>query len=135
MDASSQQRTMPHDRSGWNGEQIPSRRERETGVSLASPVAAAREQDLPLWSTSRSALLFIHAMMNINNGGAHATIRSISRVHYRPRRRADLTRGLRMAVEVYHHLKGFSEEADTGVGDEGGFARTSRQPRSPLPYR
>ena len=97
------------------------------GVSLACARAAAREQDLPLWSYIGGLGPFVlpTPMMNIINGGAHAdNTLDIQEFMIVPVGASSFPEGLRMAVEVYHCLKGILKKKglSTGVGDEGGFA-------------
>ncbi len=74
-------------------------------------------------------------MMNVINGGAHAT-NSIDLQEFMvvPVGRRPFAEGLRIGTEVYHSLKKVLTERglSTGVGDEGGFAPDleSSEPRS-----
>ena len=96
-------------------------------VSIAAAKAAARALDIPLYrylggiDTSRLPV----PMMNILNGGRHATntvdfqefmIMSVSTCCF--------AECLRVCAEIYHNLKKLchSKGLSTGVGDEGGFA-------------
>ncbi len=97
------------------------------GVSLACARAAAREQDIPLWAYmgGLGPFLLPTPMMNIINGGAHAdNTLDIQEFMIVPVGASSFPEGLRMAVEVYHCLKGILRKKglSTGVGDEGGFA-------------
>jgi enolase len=96
-------------------------------VSLAAARAAAAELDLPLYryiGGPMSRVLPV-PMMNILNGGAHAT----NTVDFQefmvvPVGAATFADALRMGAEVFHALKKVlvSRKLSTGVGDEGGFA-------------
>jgi enolase len=64
-------------------------------------------------------------MMNILNGGAHAPNNvDIQEFMVMPVGAESFSEGLRMGVEVFHHLKKVlsSKGKNTAVGDEGGFA-------------
>ena len=65
-------------------------------------------------------------MMNILNGGAHATNNvEIQEFMVMPVGAASFKEALRMCAEVFHNLKGVLKESGTpaaGVGDEGGYA-------------
>ena len=64
-------------------------------------------------------------MMNIVNGGAHASNNvDIQEFMIMPVSAGSFSEGLRMGVEVFHALKKVLTEAgkSTAVGDEGGFA-------------
>ncbi|HEY0995604.1 MAG TPA: phosphopyruvate hydratase [Gemmatimonadaceae bacterium] len=96
-------------------------------VSLASARAAAQEVGLPLWrylGGPMSRVLPV-PMMNILNGGAHAT----NTVDFQefmivPVGAESFSDALRMGTEVFHSLKKVlvKRKLATGVGDEGGFA-------------
>lgn len=96
-------------------------------VSLAAAHAAAAEERLPLWRYlgGDSAHLLPTPMMNVLNGGAHAD----NRVDFQefmivPVGARTFSEGLRIGVEVFHHLKATLKQRGLGttVGDEGGFA-------------
>jgi enolase len=97
-------------------------------VSMAVARAAAEEQKLPLWkylADEGSADLLPVPMMNILNGGAHAPNNvDIQEFMVMPIGAETFSEGLRMGVEVFHHLKKVlsSTGKNTAVGDEGGFA-------------
>src|SRR5438270_5033385 len=96
-------------------------------VSLAAAHAAAAEERLPLWRYlgGEQAHVLPVPMMNVLNGGAHAD----NRVDFQefmvvPVGARSFRDGLRMAAEVFQHLKAtlHSRGLSTSVGDEGGFA-------------
>ncbi len=96
-------------------------------VSLATARAAAAELDLPLYRYIGGPMARIMPvpMMNILNGGAHAT----NTVDFQefmvvPIGATTFADGLRMGAEVFHALKKVlvKRGLSTGVGDEGGFA-------------
>ena len=97
-------------------------------VSMAAARAAAIENGLPLWrylAEENSADLLPVPMMNILNGGAHAPNNvDIQEFMVMPIGADTFSEGLRMGVEVFHHLKDVlsSKGKNTAVGDEGGFA-------------
>ncbi|MEO7176946.1 MAG: phosphopyruvate hydratase [Saprospiraceae bacterium] len=101
------------------------------GVSLAVAKAAAMESDLSLFKYigGVNAHVLPVPMMNIINGGSHAD-NSIDFQEFMimPINADSFSEGLRMGVEVFHHLKNVLKKAgySTNVGDEGGFAPNFR---------
>jgi len=97
------------------------------GVSLAVAKAAAEESFQPLYRYvgGVSAHVLPVPMMNIINGGSHAD-NSIDFQEFMimPVGAESFASGLRMGVEVFHHLKKVLKNKgySTNVGDEGGFA-------------
>jgi len=97
------------------------------GVSLAVAKAAAQEtgQFLYRYIGGVNARTLPVPMMNILNGGSHAD-NSIDFQEFMvmPFGASSFSEGLRMGVEVFHHLKKVlkSKGYSTNVGDEGGFA-------------
>ncbi|MDQ6612393.1 MAG: phosphopyruvate hydratase [Gemmatimonadota bacterium] len=96
-------------------------------VSMATARAAAVESGLPLYRYlgGPMARTLPVPMMNIINGGAHAT----NTVDFQefmivPVGAESFAEGLRMGTEVFHTLKKVlvARKLATGVGDEGGFA-------------
>ena len=96
-------------------------------VSLAVARAGASELGLPLWRYLGGPLTRVMPvpMMNILNGGAHAT-NTVDFQEYMiiPVGAESFSDGLRMGAEVFHALKKVlvKRKLSTGVGDEGGFA-------------
>ena len=96
-------------------------------VSLAVARAAAEELGQPLYrylGGVNSHVLPV-PMMNILNGGAHADNGiDFQEFMIMPVGAESFREGLRMGVEVFHHLKKVlkSKGYATNVGDEGGFA-------------
>jgi enolase len=97
------------------------------GVSMAVARAAANALDLPLYRYlgGPMARVLPVPLMNILNGGAHAT----NTVDFQefmvvPHGAETFSEALRMGAEVFHALKKVlvSRKLATGVGDEGGFA-------------
>ena len=96
-------------------------------VSIAAARAAANALDIPLYrflggaNGNRLPL----PMMNILNGGAHAT-NSVDTQEFMimPAGASSFREGLRMCAEVFHALQALlkKEGHTTAVGDEGGFA-------------
>jgi enolase len=96
-------------------------------VSLAAAHAAAAEERLPLWRYlgGEEAHVLPVPMMNVLNGGAHADNRiDFQEFMIAPVGAESFSDALRMAVEVFQHLKATLHERglSTAVGDEGGFA-------------
>ena len=96
-------------------------------VSMAAARAAARALDIPLYrylggiDTSRLPV----PMMNILNGGRHATNTvDFQEFMIMPVSTCCFAECLRVCAEIYHNLKKLchSKGFSTGVGDEGGFA-------------
>jgi len=96
-------------------------------VSLAAAQASAADKRLPLWRYlgGETAHVLPVPMMNVLNGGAHAD-NSVDFQEFMivPVGGRSFREGLKMAVEVYHHLKQtlHTRGLSTAVGDEGGFA-------------
>ncbi len=96
-------------------------------VSLASARAAAASVDLPLhkYLGGPMARTLPVPLMNILNGGAHAT-NTVDFQEYMivPVGAETFSEALRMGTEVFHALKKVlvKRKLSTGVGDEGGFA-------------
>jgi enolase len=97
------------------------------GVSLACAKAAAGEANLPLFAYVGG----VHArtlpvpMMNIINGGAHASNPiDIQEFMIMPVGAPSMVEAVRWGAEVFHALAASLKQAglSTGVGDEGGFA-------------
>jgi len=97
------------------------------GVSLAVAKAAAMESNQALYRYvgGVNAHTLPVPMMNILNGGSHAD-NSIDFQEFMimPLGAESFSQGLKMGVEVFHHLKKVlkSKNYSTNVGDEGGFA-------------
>jgi enolase 1/2/3 len=96
-------------------------------VSLAAAHAAAAEERLPLWRYlgGETAHILPVPMLNVLGGGIHAD----NRVDFQefmivPVGASSFHEALRMAAEVFHHLKStlHARGLSTAVGDEGGFA-------------
>ena len=98
------------------------------GVSLAVAKAAAEALGLPLYNYigGCNAKALPVPMMNILNGGAHATNNvDIQEFMIMPIGAESFKEALRMCAEVFHTLKTVLKENGTpaaGVGDEGGYA-------------
>jgi enolase len=96
-------------------------------VSLATARAAAQQLGVPLWRYLGGPLTRVMPvpMMNILNGGAHAT-NTVDLQEYMviPVGAENFSDALRMGAEVFHALKKVlvKRKLSTGVGDEGGFA-------------
>lgn len=97
------------------------------GVSMAVARAAAVEVGLPLYRYlgGPMARTLPVPMMNILNGGAHATNTvDFQEFMIMPVGADSFSEGLRMGTQVFHQLKKVlvARKLSTGVGDEGGFA-------------
>jgi len=96
-------------------------------VSIAAAKAAAQSLNIPLYRFfgGVNANRLPVPMMNILNGGAHAT-NSVDTQEFMimPVGAASFTEGLRWCTEVFHALQKLlkDEGNTTAVGDEGGFA-------------
>ena len=96
-------------------------------VSLAVARAGAADAGMPLYRYLGGPLAHVLPvpMMNILNGGAHAS-NNVDAQEFMvvPVGAASFAEGLRMGVEVFHALKKVlsSRGLSTAVGDEGGFA-------------
>lgn len=96
-------------------------------VSLASAKAASKHYKLPLYRYIGGALAarMPVPMMNILNGGAHASNNiDIQEFMIMPVGAKSFHEGLRICSEIYHALGSIlrSKGLNTAVGDEGGFA-------------
>ena len=98
------------------------------GVSLACAKAAANAQGMNLYQYvgGVNAKVLPVPMMNILNGGAHATNNvDIQEFMIVPVSAPNFREALRRSAEVFHTLKTVLKENKiplTGVGDEGGYA-------------
>ena len=97
------------------------------GVSMAVARAASESLGLPLYSYigGCNAKMLPVPMMNILNGGAHATNNvDIQEFMVMPVGAPSFREGLRWCAEVFHTLKKIlhGQGLATAVGDEGGFA-------------
>ena len=97
------------------------------GVSLACAHAAANYYNLPLYRYlgGFNAKVLPTPMMNIMNGGAHASFSTdIQEFMIMPVGAPTFREALRMGAEIYHNLKSVLKDKGlaTTVGDEGGFA-------------
>lgn len=96
-------------------------------VSIAAAKAGAAALGIPLYRYLGGASVrgVPVPMMNIINGGAHASNNiDIQEFMILPLGAESLFEGVRMCSEIYHTLKRILNFRDvgTGVGDEGGFA-------------
>lgn len=98
------------------------------GASLACARAASESLCLPMYAYlgGVGAKTLPVPMMNILNGGAHATNNvDIQEFMIMPVGATSWKQALRMCAEVFHTLKGVLKEMGfpaAGVGDEGGYA-------------
>ena len=109
------------------------------GVSLAVAKAAAEECRLPLYKYigGVNANTLPIPLMNILNGGAHAD-NGLDFQEYMimPIGASTFSEGLRMGVEIFHHLKKVLKDKNfsTNVGDEGGFAPDIKSNEEAIKY-
>lgn len=93
------------------------------GVSIACAKAASEALGIPLYQYigGINAKILPVPMMNILNGGAHASNTvDIQEFMIMPISAKSFSEALRMCTEVFHTLKTIAPS--TGVGDEGGYA-------------
>ena len=93
------------------------------GVSLACARAGAEALGIPLYNYigGANAKILPTPMMNVLNGGAHASNSvDIQEFMIMPVSAPSFREALRMCAEVFHALK--KVVPSTGVGDEGGYA-------------
>ena len=96
-------------------------------VSMAAARAAAMEQDVPLYRYLGGVMTSVLPvpMMNVLNGGAHASNNvDCQEFMVVPVGAENFPDGLRIGVECFHALKKVlsKQGLSTAVGDEGGFA-------------
>ncbi|MGD9601317.1 MAG: phosphopyruvate hydratase [Gammaproteobacteria bacterium] len=96
-------------------------------VSMAAAHAAANEAKLPLYAHFRQSETYEMPvpMMNIINGGAHASNNvDFQEFMILPVGAPSFAEALRYGAEIFHALKSVLAQrgASTAVGDEGGFA-------------
>ena len=96
-------------------------------VSLATARAAAQALEQPLYRylAGEKGMILPVPMMNILNGGAHASNNvDIQEFMIRPHGAPSFSEGLRWCAEIYHILGKLLRQRglNSGVGDEGGFA-------------
>jgi enolase len=96
-------------------------------VSMAVARAAAKDQDIPLYRYLGGVMASTLPvpMMNVLNGGAHASNNvDVQEFMVVPVGAETFPDGLRIGVEVFHALKQVlgKQKLSTAVGDEGGFA-------------
>jgi enolase len=96
-------------------------------VSIAAARAAAAENNLPLYRYLAEGDAFVMPvpMMNILNGGSHASNSvDLQEFMIMPAGVGSLGEAVRCGAEIFHALKGVLSKRglSTAVGDEGGFA-------------
>lgn len=94
------------------------------GVSLANLKAAAMAKNVELYEYLGSTYSMPRCMMNILNGGAHASNKLDFQEFMIVPSKEEYKENLRMGSEVFNTLKSVLKERGLlcGVGDEGGFA-------------
>jgi len=94
------------------------------GVSLANLKAASQYNNKELYEYLGTDYSMPKCMMNILNGGAHASNKLEFQEFMIIPSLNDYKENLRMGAEVFHNLKNLLNERNLncGVGDEGGFA-------------
>ncbi len=108
-------------------------------VSLASARACANSYQMPLfrWLGGSSACRLPVPMMNILNGGKHASNNiEIQEFMIMPMGAPSFADALRMGSEIYHALGSILEKEgkSIAVGDEGGFAPDLDSDESAIEY-
>ena len=108
-------------------------------VSIAAARAAANDLDIPLYRYlgGQNGNTLPVPMMNILNGGAHAT-NTVDTQEFMimPAGAPSFKEGLRWCTEVFHALQSIlkAEGLATSVGDEGGFAPNLKDDDETLGY-
>ncbi len=108
-------------------------------VSIACARAAANDLDIPLYRYigGQNGNTLPVPMMNILNGGAHAT-NTVDTQEFMvmPAGAPSFREGLRWCTEVFHALQSIlkAEGLATSVGDEGGFAPNLKDDDETLGY-
>ena len=94
------------------------------GVSLANLKAASLDSGKELYEYLGNGTAMPRCMMNILNGGAHATNGLDIQEFMIVPSKEDYADNLRMGAEIFHSLKKLLDTMglNCGVGDEGGFA-------------
>ena len=94
------------------------------GVSLANLKAASLDSGKELYEYLGNGKTMPRCMMNILNGGAHATNGLDIQEFMIVPSKEDYADDLRMGAEIFHSLKKLLDTMglNCGVGDEGGFA-------------
>lgn len=94
------------------------------GVSLANLKASALYQNKELYTILGNDYSMPKCMMNILNGGAHASNKLDFQEFMIVPNKEEYKENLRMGSEIFNTLKSILKEKDLlcGVGDEGGFA-------------
>ncbi|MBR3156890.1 phosphopyruvate hydratase [Candidatus Saccharibacteria bacterium] len=105
-------------------------------VSLANAKANAMARQIPFYqyvaelAGTADQLSIPMPMMNVMNGGAHASWSTdFQEYMIIPRSASTIAEAIQMGAEVFHHLKAVLKERDypTTVGDEGGYAPKVRE--------
>lgn len=109
------------------------------GVSLAAARTAANCYKMPLYRYlgGVNARKMPRPMMNILNGGAHATNNvDIQEFMIMPTKTESFRDSMRICTEIYHKLKSIldSKGLSTAVGDEGGFAPNLESDEEAIEY-
>ncbi|MCF8068640.1 MAG: phosphopyruvate hydratase [Desulfobacterales bacterium] len=109
------------------------------GVSMAATRAAALAYGLPLYRYlgGINARYLPIPMMNIVNGGSHATNNlDIQEFMIIPVGAESIVQAVQMGAEIFHNLKNLlkKDKLSTGVGDEGGFAPNLKSNEEALKY-
>ncbi len=97
------------------------------GVSVAAAKATANEEQTPLYKylSGGNKLVMPRPMMNILNGGAHASNNiDIQEFMIQPVKPESFAESMEICTEIYHTLKDILKKKgkSIAVGDEGGFA-------------
>lgn len=106
-----------------------------TSLAVAKASATSQNKELYEYLSEDNKFTLPVPMMNILNGGAHASNNvDIQEFMICPNAKS-FSEGLRMCVEVFHTLKTVLKENNTpatGVGDEGGYAPNLKEDEDAL---
>lgn len=94
------------------------------GVSMAALIASAKNANMPLYQYVGTGTILPKPMMNIINGGCHASNNLDFQEFMIIPNRDSIKERIRVGSEVFQALKKVLNDKGyaTGVGDEGGFA-------------
>jgi enolase len=106
-------------------------------LAVAKAVAASKKQALFQYLGGSEAVVLPVPMMNIINGGKHADNKiDIQEFMIMPVGASSIKDAIRMGAEIFQHLKKLlqSNNHNTNVGDEGGFAPNLNSTNEALEY-
>ncbi len=106
-------------------------------LAVAKAACASKKQSLFQYLGGNEAVVLPVPMMNIINGGKHADNKiDIQEFMIMPVGAASIKDAIRMGAEIFQHLKKLlqSDNHNTNVGDEGGFAPNLNSAAEALEY-